>query len=151
MKPMRRLIIGLLLGVLTLSGCFLAPAIDSFKQAGFTANDRAALLPQHIKRFNDAVYWGRPDQAMAYMSDESRRELGEIYNRRKRNERLTDTSVEAVDLNEDSRKATVDLMVRYLDLKAGTNVVNERHVKQEWEFAGSDGWQLKSEKAVESY
>lgn len=132
------------------SGCVLAPAIESWKQIGVTAGDRAALLPQHVKRFSDAVYWGRPDEAISFMTPDCRKALGELYNQRKRNERLTDTSVEGVNLNDDSREATVDILVRYLDLKAGTNVVNERRVQQEWVFSVSTGWQLKAEKTLEN-
>lgn len=147
---MRHLIALVLLITTNLSGCMLAPAIESFKKIGVTAGDRAALLPQHVKRFNDAVYWGRPDQAISFMTPECRKELAKVYNQRKRNERLTESAVEGVEINDESREATVDVLVRYLDLKAGTNVVNERRVKQEWVFSVSTGWQLKSEKTVEN-
>ncbi len=146
---MRLLVSIIVLVTLSLSGCMLAPAIESFKKIGVTSNDRAALLPQHVKKFNDAVYWGRPDQAIGFMTPDCRKELGALYNQRKRNERLTDSSVESVNLNDDSREATVDILVRFLDLKAGTNVVNERRVQQDWVFSVSTGWQLKSEKTLE--
>lgn len=139
---MRSSWIAMLLCPFLLCGCFLAPAIDSFSKLGVTRSDRMNLLPQEIKRFHEALYWGRPDEAMSYLAPQTRSAVGKELVSQKRKERITDSSVESVDYSEDAYHANVEVVVKYLDLEQATNMVMERFEKQEWEFNLSDGWKL---------
>ena len=130
--------------VLSLSGCMLAPAIDSFNQLGVTKADRMQLLPLNVKRYQDALYWGRPDEALMYVLDTSRPALSDNLRVSRKSERIMESSVEGVDYSEDAYTAEVEVIVRFLNTKFHTNVIEERTEQQEWAFSVNEGWKLKS-------
>ena len=134
--------------VLSLNGCFLAPAIDSFKKLGVTSSDREALFPEHMKRFNEALYWGYPQEALKYVVAESRAQVSEQLKDTGESERTVETKIRSVDFAKDSYEAKVEVDVRYF--KVPVYVVNTRHEKQDWVFSTSDGWKLKNREVVKA-
>ena len=136
---MKRLLFVLLSAAL-LSGCILAPAIDSFKRMGVTKGDRGALLVTRVREFHEALYWGRPDQALALVEEEHRRDFSNQLVKLKRTERITESTVDNITLSEDGYSADVDVTIKYLDIERQTNVVNKRYERQQWRFGMTSGW-----------
>lgn len=143
-RLLRKLSVFLLLGVFVASssGCFLAPAIDSFNKLGVTSSDRQALLAERIKLFSDALYWGEPSEAMLFVAPAHRVTLEPEFRRIKKQEKIVENKIESVEFSEDARKAKVEMTVR--SYKVPFYVVNDRTEIQNWEFNLSDGWLLAS-------
>ncbi len=139
-----KVVVALCLSLLCLSGCFLAPAIDSFNKLGVTKADRMQLLPVHVKRFNEALYWGRPDEALTYVADTHRTDIAKSLKDLKRSEKIMESNVEEVNFTEDAYAADIEVQVRYLSITRPTNVIQSRTERQNWQFSVSDGWQLVS-------
>ena len=125
-----------------LSGCFLAPFIESFKSAGATQSDREALLPRDLKRFTEALSWGNAEPVMALVDDSARKEIQEQLNEKSETERVVESKVTAVTYDEDSYKASVAVKVKYYRIPY--YVVQERKEKLEWKFSLGTGWKLTS-------
>lgn len=132
----------MIVGALALNGCFLAPAIDSFNKLGVTESDRQALLAERLKNFSDALYWGQPGEALAFVAAQSRAELEPELRRIQKQEKIVESKIEGVGFSESGYKAKVDVVVRYF--RVPFYVVNERAETQNWEFGLSGGWQLVS-------
>ena len=139
-----KLIIALCLSMFMLSGCFLAPAIDSFNKLGVTKADRMQLLQVNVKRFNEALYWARPEEALTYVADTHRTDIAKSLKDLKRSEKIMESNVEEVNFTEDAYGADIEVQVRYLSITRPTNVIQSRTEKQNWKFSVSDGWQLVS-------
>ncbi len=120
----------------------MAPAIDSFKKLGVTRSDRVALLPVNLKRFHDSLYWGKPQEALELVLNESRAKVSEEIQGVAEDERIVDSRIRKVDFSEDASDAKVQVSVKYF--KVPFYIVNERREMQEWTFSVSDGWMLKS-------
>lgn len=147
MKQYLRLFL-LLVVVQSLSGCFLAPAIDSFKKLGVTAADREKLLAERIRAFNDALSAGGPGDAEQLLVPEKRTELAREIRKLRKSERVVDTKIEAVGFEDDSYKAKVEVTVRAY--KVPFYIVNERIEEQEWQFVSvSSGWLLAGRTVIE--
>lgn len=125
---------------LLLQGCFLAPAIDSFNKLGVTQGDREALLPQHMRRFQDALYWGDPQKALIYVQPAARPKISTQLRTRDDEERIVESRVDQVNFENDSYKASVEVTVKYY--KVPFYVVTKRRESQEWDFDVTNGWQL---------
>lgn len=124
-----------------LSGCLLVPVIDGVKKIGVTKSDRMALLPERLEQFNQAMYWGRSDDALAYAVPESRPELVKsMREAAKFQERIVETRVDHIEFNDDGTAATVEVTVKAF--RVPVYVVNDSPKQQRWEFSLADGWQL---------
>ena len=139
-----KLIVAFCMSMCFLSGCFLAPAIDSFNKLGVTKADRMQLLPVNVKRFNEALYWARPEEALSYVADAQRADIAKSLKDLKRSEKIMESNVEEVNFTEDAYGADIEVQVRYLSITRPTNVIQIRTEKQNWKFSVSDGWQLVS-------
>src|SRR4051812_21600830 len=102
----------LMLTAIACTGCFLVPFVDSFNQMGVTKSDRANLLPQTVKKFSEALYWGELGQALAFVDPDHREKLAESMRKSKREERIVASEVESTELDDSARKATVVVKVR---------------------------------------
>lgn len=125
---------------LCLGGCFLAPAIDSFNKLGVTAGDREKLLAERIRGFNDAVSFGQPGDAELFFVPENRAVLEKVFRKERKQQKIVDSRIESVGFSEESRKALVEVTVRYY--RVPFYIVNERTEMQEWRFLGTSGWFL---------
>jgi len=144
---MKLKIIGLtLLCLCLLSGCFLAPAIDAFKQVGVTRGDRVQLLPAEMKKFQDSLYWGHPEEALAFVTQEGRDKIAEDLKSWGEETRVVESKVNGCTFDEDAYKADVEVTVRYY--KVPFYVVNKLQEKQVWKFSVSQGWRLDSKTKV---
>lgn len=132
--------IAIALSATSLQGCIFAPAIDSFKKLGLTETDRQKLLGKSIKEFQDALYWGKPDEAMMYVKDEKKGALNELIFEIGKGERVTESSIERTEFDEGSYHSKVRVLVR--SFKVPYYIVNQRIDAQEWEFSVSGGWLL---------
>ena len=139
-----RILGGLLVGALFavgLSGCLLVPLVDGVKKIGVTKSDRMALLPEQVENFNQAMYWGRSDQALTYAVPESRTELVKsMREAAKYQERIVETKVDHIEFNDDGFEATVDVTVKAF--RVPVYVVNDSSKQQRWVFSLTEGWQL---------
>jgi hypothetical protein len=128
--------------LLFLSGCFLAPFIESFKSAGATQSDREALLPKDLKRFTEALSWGSPEPVLALVDDSARKDIQEQLNEKSETERVVESKVTGVTYEDDSYKASVAVKVKYYRIPY--YVVQERKEQLEWKFSLGTGWRLTS-------
>jgi hypothetical protein len=128
--------------VFSSSGCLLAPAIESFNKLGVTEADRQALLAERFKKFSDALYWGEPGEAIAFVAPKSREALEPDFRSIRKSEKIVDSHVESVGFSDNAYKAKVDVMVK--SYKIPFYVVNERNETQDWEFTIKSGWLLVS-------
>jgi hypothetical protein len=135
------LVVGLSLGV---TGCVLVPVIESVSKIGITSGDREALLSRDMKKFHEALYWGDPNEAVLFASDEARSELGNQLRKSRRKERIVESRIESVAFKDDSYTAHVQVIVKYYETPF--YIVNERVEDQQWQFNVPAGWRLTSRK-----
>ena len=135
-----RLIQFSLLIIFILQGCILAPTIDSMRRAGMTASSRRSLLPENIKKFHDALYWGSPSEIMAYVDDDGWPEISKQIEEMQDKERVVESKVKNVEFDSGAFEATVNVTVKAF--KIGYYIVTDRHEKQTWTFSMSDGWKI---------
>lgn len=125
---------------LLLSGCFMAPFIGAFKQAGVTRSDREALLPKEVKRFNDALFWGNSGPIMSMVDESAREEIGNQVAEASDVERVVESKVLKVSYDEDAYEADVQVKVRFY--RVPYYMVRDRVEHQRWKFSFNDGWQI---------
>jgi len=124
-----------------LSGCFIIPFVQAFKETGATEGDRMALLEPEARKFADAMVLGNKKLAMTVVMPESRSSISKLIRDRNEEERVVESKLDDVQYSEAARKATVTLKVRYY--KVPFYVVKMRIEEQHWEFTMSDGWKLR--------
>ncbi|MGI6680723.1 MAG: hypothetical protein ACOX3T_04490 [Bdellovibrionota bacterium] len=125
--------------VLCLDACVLVPFIDSYKQIGVSEGDRQALLPKTLKKFQDFVYWGQYSNALAFAKEDEVMNIRESLKRYKEI-KIVSMKVDDILFEDDSKKATVDIVVSYY--KIPQYVVAKEKVREVWEFSLSD-WKIK--------
>lgn len=131
-----------------LPGCFLAPAIDSFNKLGVTESDRMALLPQQVKKFQEAVYWGSSAQILAFTTDESRAAIAAQLRNRSEEERVVESKITDMQFRDDASAAQVHVRVKFF--RVPYYVINDRIERQEWSFSVSGGWRIVSREILPS-
>lgn len=130
------------------SGCVLTPLIQGYKDLGVTESDRMRLLPLNMKKFQDALYWGDPTEALMYVTDDSKLSMEPELNKlRKKTMRIVDSRVDSVDWASGAREATVKVALQYFAVPV--YIVKERTDEQHWVFETDGGWKIKSTKTVE--
>lgn len=137
----------LILVILTLPGCLLLPIIEGMHQMGVTSSDRQALLSRDMKLFQDALYWGSHDQAMAYTAESSREDVGNKLRAMRKSEKIVESQVESVNFSDESYTASVSVAVKYYSVPY--YVVNERSEEQVWRFELPAGWRIVSMNAID--
>lgn len=130
-----------------LNSCALVPFINSYKQMGVTANDRKALLQEHTRKFNKAYSSNQFTLASQYVADEYRQDFLNDLRNRKRKEKLVDSKVDFIDINEDARECTIDVVTRYYQVPF--YVVKDRLYQQKWKFS-SGSWKLHDQKILKN-
>ena len=125
---------------LCLSGCLiLAPFIQAWKNVGATADDRRALLNQQMKKFGDALYWGKGEAALFVdrSADASVRKGLTID----RDEiRVVETKLKNVEYSDDTYTAEVEFLIRFYRIPF--YIVTDSKEKQIWKFHLGDNWFL---------
>lgn len=137
----------LLISAQLVSSCALVPFINSYKKMGVTVNDRKALLEEHARKFNKAYASNRFTVASRYVADEYRRNFMSDLRNRKRKEKLVDSKVDFIDISEDARECTIDVVMRYY--KVPYYVVHDRLYQQKWKFE-SGAWKLHDQKILKN-
>lgn len=123
-------------------GCILVPAIDSVKRLGVTAGDRERLLNQEIKKFQEVLFWGNPQEVMAFASEEAQPSLREYLKQFGHDQRVVESKVKSIDFADDSYSANVEVGIKYY--RVPFYMVNERFENQKWKFSMAGGWKLVS-------
>ena len=145
MRRLFFLVILVLVGT-NLTGCFLAPAISSMKEAGLTEADRMTRLSKDIKIFQDALYWGDQNTALAYVLPDNFESFQQTIRASKKNERIVESKVESANFTEDAYAATVEITVR--SYRVPYYVVQDRLERQQWKFTLADGWKIASREVL---
>lgn len=109
---------------------------------GFSQADREKLLPGVVKKFQDALYWGSPNQAIEFVSADRRRDMMTQLSKDVDGIRIVESKIGAINYSEESRKATAEVTIKFF--KVPFYIVTERIELQEWQFTLSDGWKLNS-------
>lgn len=141
---MKKYIIILLLLIFA-NSCALVPFISSYKEMGVTAADRQALLQKQTKKFNKAYSSNHFTEASVYVADEYRQEFFETVRGRSRKEKLVDSKVDLVEMDEDARECNIDVIIRYYQIPF--YIVKDRVYKQSWKF-DSGHWKLFKQEIV---
>ena len=139
---MRRLfILGLVLSLLALGGCpLIAGTIDSVSKLGIRADDRVNLLPQAVKKFYDACYWGNGTAVLRFIAPSEQERLRAVAKVSPDKIRFVESRIEDVVFSENSYEATVTSQVKYFEVPY--YIVKNRMDTQHWKFSISDGWLL---------
>lgn len=133
--------------IITLNGCIIAPAIDSFKKLGVTSSDRAGLLPKAVKQFQDHRFWGDPMEALTMASDDGRESLKDVLLAGRDKDRIVESKISNVNFSDARFSAEVDIDVKFYTIPY--YVVNTRIERQKWSFSMTGGWQIDSYEIVE--
>lgn len=128
------------------TGCVVVPLIDGFSQMGLSRSDREMLLPKQVKKFHEALYWGKPMEAVSMVKEESREAAAEELQKKIEGVRIVESKMESVQYKDESQKATVKVNIRHY--KVPFYVVVDRIEEQSWEFSRSNGWQYVSSREV---
>jgi len=131
----------------SLSGCVLVPWIDSYKKIGVSEADRQSLLQERVLDFQRAVYWGRPEAALAFVKADVRDDLWRVIRAKGDEEKIVDSKIEYIKFEEESYAAEVDVAVKYY--RVPFYVVEERVERQQWTFTIADGWRYSAMEILE--
>jgi hypothetical protein len=138
----RCLVFGLVAGgLVSLQGCIFVPILDGFNQSGVTSGQRAAKLAKTVKEFQDYVFWGDVDKALAMAEPEHRKEIGKSLQKLPKDERVVETKMLSADYSEDVYDADVVVQTKSFDKR--TLAVHERNIAQKWVFYMGSGWVIK--------
>lgn len=132
---------------LTLSGCILAPTLDSIQKAGLTEASRMSLLTIAIRDFHEAMQWGDDGAVLALVSQDGQLAVREQLRGTSKDERVVESKVEEVMFSDSAYKADVEVTTRYY--QAPFYIVRDRLEKQNWVFSLTDGWKLDKRIVVE--
>jgi hypothetical protein len=138
----QRLALGVIAGIFfILQGCIFVPILDGFNNTGVTSGQRAAKLPKAVKEFQDYVFWGDVDKALAMAEPEYRKELSQSLMKLPKEERVVEIKMLSADYSEDAYDADVVVQTKSFDKR--TLAVHERNVAQKWVFYIGSGWVIK--------
>jgi len=138
----------LVLVLLILPGCILVPAMDSVRRAGLTESSRQGLLPESLKKFNEAMQWGNPQEALGYVDDANQEGIALQLQDLAEQEKVVEAKIVGIDFKENAFKAIVNVTVRAY--KVPFYVVKDRKEKQTWRFSVSDGWKMQTREVANS-
>lgn len=133
-------LIALILVSVSLSGCIiLAPFIQAWKNVGATAEDRRALLGIQIKKFGDALYWGKGEAAL-YVDKDADDSVRSGLSIDREEIRVVETKVKHIDYADDTYTAEVEFLIRFYRIPY--YIVTDSKEKQTWKFRLGDNWWL---------
>lgn len=123
-----------------LSGCvILAPFIQAWKNAGATEADRMQLFSQQIKRFGEALYWGKGD-AVLYVDKDADADVRKSLSFPREDIRIVESRIKDVEYEDEAFIANVELSIKYYRIPV--YIVTEAAEKQVWRFRLGDHWYL---------
>lgn len=125
---------------LVLQGCIFVPAIDSVSRLGVTRSDRERLLAEQIKKFQEVLFWGNPNEALRFARDDARDDVRRYLKQISQEERVVESKVKSIDFSGNSYAAEVEVGVKYY--RVPYYLVNERFENQKWEFSTVGGWKI---------
>lgn len=136
---MKRILLVVL--VLALNGCVLAPLIESVKQLGVRRSDREMLLQKDLKNYHSALYWGDTQRAIEYATGEAKDNLRDILLEMKRKEtRIVASEVELVEVSDSGFSAEVSVRVKAYMVPYYI-VENTTH-NETWSYSVVSGWKI---------
>lgn len=137
-----RLAVGLVTGsLLFFQGCVFVPILDGFNHSGVTSGQRAAKLPKAVQEFQDYVFWGDMEKALAMAEPENRKEIRQSLTKLPKDERVVEAKMLSADYSEDAYDADVVVQTKSFDKR--TLAVRERNIAQKWVFYIGSGWVIK--------
>lgn len=129
-----------------LSGCFLVPFVEAVNDAGVTASSRQAKLPEVVKKFEDAVYWGNSSDALAFIAPAKRQSMQRQLTIAGRGSQIISSEIVSTSFDDAAKQATVVVATKRFTKEA--LVVTENFEEQLWVFGIADGWQLHDSRGV---
>jgi hypothetical protein len=125
---------------LSVQGCIvLTPFISAWKNVGASSGDRQTLFNQEIKRFSDALYWGK-GEAVAFLHSEAQESVRRGLQIDREKFHVVDSKVAFADFQDDAYTAHIDFKVRYYQIPF--YIVKESTEKQVWKFSLGGAWRL---------
>jgi hypothetical protein len=135
--------------LLACSGCILVPILDSVNRSGITRQQRVDQLPPAVKGFQDALFWGDQQRALAMVPPESQSVVSAIIQKLPEDERVVDAKMLSADYGEDAYDAQV--LVRLRSFSPSSLVIVERKQQQSWRFDLGGGWQVVNLKNIDNH
>ena len=123
-----------------LSGCLLAPTIESVKKAGFTEGDREAIFATDLQSMIDDMRWGKANLVIDRVQADVQPTLAPKIRAFLRKKKIVDLTIDNVVWQDDAYSATVDLVVKSYD--PAVSIIDESPMHMEWIFSLVDGWKL---------
>lgn len=122
------------------SGCvILAPFIQAWKNVGATPGDRMTLMGQRLKRFGEALYWGK-GEAVLYLDKEASSEVRKSLTLQREDLRIVESKIKSIEYENDTYTANVEFTVKYFRIPF--YIVTDTVEKQVWTFHIGDNWYL---------
>lgn len=132
--------LAILVTTISLGGCIvLAPFIQAWKNVGATPEDRRALLGLQVKKFGDALYWGKGEAAM-YVDRDADIQVKKELNIDRDELRIVETKLKSVEYSEDTYTADIEFVVKFYRIPY--YIVTSSPEKQTWKFRLGDNWYL---------
>ena len=126
--------------IASLGGCvILAPFIQAWKNVGATPGDRMALLGQRLKRFGEALYWGK-GEAVLYIDSEASSDVRKSLTMQREDIRVVESKVKNIEYENDTFTANVEFQVKFYRIPF--YIVTDTIEKQVWKFHIGDNWYL---------
>lgn len=135
-----------LLCIPTLSGCLLVPFVEAASDAGVTASSRQAKLPEVVKKFEEAIYWGNSSDALAYIAPAKRQAMQRELTMAGRGSQIISSEIVSTSFDDAAKQATVVVATKRFTKEA--LVVTENFEEQLWVFGLNDGWRLHDSRKV---
>ena len=141
------LILLLIMASSQITGCLIAvPFISAFKQSGFTEDDRRALLPKEIQKFQDALYWDDRTKIMSMVLEQSRDSVAKTLTKAaspaKTGTKIVESRIDNLEFQEDATKASVTVSVKFFQAPFYVVQIREEQQRWHWGGVGSGKWLL---------
>lgn len=145
--PIKNLLLPLLIAsclIASMSGCS-AFSSDNLNDALATTAGKSNRLAERVEKFHQALYWGSPQEAVAFVQESTRREMVRTFIEEKQKQKLVDISIDYITYENEGDTAIIDVRVRYYPIPA--YVIVTRIDQETWSFDRfGGGWYLKDRK-----
>jgi hypothetical protein len=124
----------------SLSGCvILAPFIQAWKNVGATESDRMTLLNARLKKFGEALYWGKGEAAL-FVGRDAAEGVNKGLRIDREDVRIVETKIKDIQYLDSAFTAQVEFSLRYYRIPF--YVVTDAKEKHVWKFRLGGDWEL---------
>lgn len=115
---------------------------------GASEDDRKALLGPQVKKFGEALYWGK-GEAILFVDPAASADIKKTLTTQREDMRVVETKMRSVDFEDGARTAKVELLVKYYRIPF--YIVTDSLEKQVWKFEVGGTWRLLKRDLTEEF